>query len=160
MTVGERHLEVLRGAIDCAGDAHDRKLLRECLYELSAAVSRRVSEQATEVLREEAGEAPAERSDLEVVDRLVSMGVQQNGLVPSLTTVEVGRALGILGHLLGRAHVGHLEQEEISLLEAVFDNAAEHSEVRQQVRALELRIRGGLGLDQRISWPTQELPLS
>lgn len=160
MTVNESHLEVLREAIAVTPDSQGRRLLRECLYELSAAVSRRVSEQAAEVLREDASEAPVERSDLEVVDRLVSMGVQQNGLVPSLTTQEIGRALAILGHLLGRAHVGHLEQEEISLLEAVFDNAAEHSEVRQQVRALELRIRGGLGLDQRIAWPQQELPLS
>jgi hypothetical protein len=159
MSVGENHLVALRNAAEQTADSAERKLLRECLYELSGTVSRRVAEHATAALRS-ATEPMVETDDLQLIDRLVAMGVQQNGLVPTLSALEVGRALGVLGSLLGRAHVGHLEHEEITLLEAVFDHAAEHDEVTKQVRELELRIRGSLGLDQRIAWPQQELPLS
>jgi hypothetical protein len=154
------HLEALQRAAEQAGTAAERRYLRECLYELSAGVSKRVSDRATEVLRKAGDEGVAEVSDLMLVDRLTAMGVQQNGLIPTLSALEVGRALAIIGNLLGRAHVGHLEQEHIELLEAVFDHAAEHSGVGPAVRDLELRIRGGLGLDQRVVWPQQDLPLS
>lgn len=160
MTVSEGHLEALKRAMELAEDRAARKLLRECLYELSTAVSRQVTERAMEVMREDLTEPVLETDDLKLLDRLIAMGVQQNGLVPVLSTLQVGRAIGILGNLLGRAHVSVLEQEQMELLEAIFDHAAEHDPVRKQVRELEMLVRGGLGLDQRVAWPQQELPLS
>lgn len=159
MSVTEQHLDAVKRAME-TDNAHDRKLLRECLYELSTSVSRRLVEHATEVLRENHAEPAVEEDDLRAVDQLIALGVQQNGLVPVMSTLEVGRALGVVSWLLIRASQSQLEQEHMELLEAVFDHAAEHPEVTKQVRELEMRVRGGLGLDQRIAWPTQELPLS
>lgn len=159
MSVTEQHLDAVKRAMQ-GGDAIDRKLLRECLYELSTSVSRRLVTHAVTVLQENHREPVVEEEDLLVVDQLVALGVQQNGLVPVLSTLEVGRALAVVSGLLIRASVSQLEQHHMELLEAVFDHAAEHEEVTAQVRELETRVRGGLGLDQRIAWPTQELPLS
>ena len=158
MSVTEKHLDAMTRALE-RGEGADRKLLRECVYELSSSVSQRLNDQATRMLRGTA-EPVSETSDLLLIDKLVGMGVQQNGLIPTMTAHEVGRALNILGHLLHRANAGQLEQVQLELLEAVFDHAAGHEEVTQQVRELEVRIRGGLGLDQRIMWPEQDLPLA
>lgn len=160
MNLTEKHIEALRSAIQKAESTSEKRALRDCLYELTASASKQLVNRAAEAMKEQAGEPVAEVEDLKLVDRLIALGIQQNGLMPTLSTVEVGRALGIVSNLLGRAHVAHLEQAEMELLEAVFDHAAEHDQVAKQVRELELRVRVAMGLDQRIVWPEQELPLS
>ena len=154
------HLDALQKAIGSAPSPQERRLLREVLYEATAAHSARVSRKAASVLMEERDPGTMEE-DLLFAEALVSKGIMHNGLVPDLTAVQVQRAVGTLGGVLDRVRNSTLESEQLELLAEVFDHAADNpSAPVPAVRILESRVREGLGLEQRMAWNPEQLPLS
>lgn len=154
------HLDALQRAIAAAPSPQERRFLREVLYEVTASHSARLHRKAMTVLLEEAEQTGLDE-DLMLAEALVSKGIMHNGLVPDLTGVQVQRAISTLGTLLDRARDSSLTQEQAGLLADVFDHAVENPHSPSPaIRHLEVKVRSGLGLEQRLAWNPENLPLS
>jgi len=152
------HVAVLHRALTWAPEPSDRRLLREVLYELLSARNAATNRQATAALLAESEPSWIE-GDRVLVEVLVSKGIMHNGLVPDLTGVEVQRAINhVHAALLSRRP---LDPDAILVLDDVFDHATAHPGASVQLlRTVERQVRSGLGLEQRLAWNPDQLPLS
>jgi hypothetical protein len=147
----EEHVEFLKNLIPYLEQRADKRRARELLYGLTGQLTTRLAMQAGEEIMAEP-ESPLTSDDLAELNALLAKGILHNGLVPELSTVQVGRALKIFSELLGRASVSSIDLEDQEGLAWVFDMAADAQDGvnRGQVRRLELLVRAGLGLPHRL----------
>lgn len=147
------HLAALKALLPYIEDRRIKRRVKECVLGLSEQLSTELSRDAVAIAVDEPLNPLTER-ELELVQVLLAKGVQHNGLVPVLSTIEVGRALQILGELLARAKLAALDFEDQDGLEWVFDVASDYDQGvnRENVRRLENLVRSGLGLKYRLSF--------
>jgi hypothetical protein len=146
------HVEAVAAALEHATSAGHRRRLLELHVAVAQAHAAQVVAAATALASEEVAQ-PLLTEDLDAVENLMTKGVLHNGLVPSLSAVEVAHGLAVLSSLLQRASVGTLSQEQRQLLEQVFDFVVtEHPADGAALRVLEQRVRLGLGLQGRVVW--------
>lgn len=150
--LNEQHLDALKALLPHITDRTVKRRVRECVLGLTTELTTRLTEEAVDTFAEEPI-APLTEKELTKLQALIAKGVQHNGIVPDLTSAEVGRSLQILSELLSRAHIGALDFEDQAGLEWIFDVAAdaENGENRDNVRRVERLVRGGLGLTIRMS---------
>lgn len=148
----QEHLDTLRELLPYITDRTAKRRVRETLLGLSNDLAALLVTSATAELSQEPA-VPLLESDLQDVQLLLGKGIQHNGLVPELSAVQVGRTLQITAALLTRAHIGALDLADQEELEWIFDVAADYDGGvrRQEVRRVELVVRGGLGLNVRLS---------
>lgn len=97
-----------------------------------------------------------EQSEFDLLMQVVEKGVAHNGLAPTISGDDMGRALRLFGHLLARAKFGSLTQEDVLLLGEIFDDAA--TQAPYPVRLLEQKVRLGLGLTERLAFSSDLSP--
>jgi hypothetical protein len=150
--LSEAHLDALYALVPYIEDRTVKRRIKELLLGLTeqytAALSRAVVQ---DTLNEPI--TPLTRGELDAVQRLLAKGVQHNGLVPELDTLQVGRALQIVGELLVRVDAASLSQEDQAGLEWVFDVAADEDDGlnRAEVRRVERLVRAAMGLQVRMT---------
>lgn len=147
----QAHVEVVRTASALVKGRKDRELLREIVLGLTNQLSEQMLVQALALYTADPM-GPMEVGELELIEKLVTKGVYQNGVAPQLSATEVGKAVRVLGELLARAHVGMLSLDDQAGLEWIFDVAAE-AEYRvheDDVRRIERLVRAALGLAHRL----------
>lgn len=150
MSIEPGHLDVINQAIAGTKSRVEKRRLREILLILTQAYSKQLHQHVKSEFTKDL-EAPLIESDLDAIDRLMTKGIQHNGVLPELSATEVARSVSIVTTLLVRANAA-LDQEDLSLLEWMFDQAAQEPEQRRMVRKLEATVRLGLGIEQRPVW--------
>jgi hypothetical protein len=131
-------------------DRSARRRLQEIAAILVQVTTNQVAELGLAVALEDR-EPPLITTDLDTVRRLVTKGVQHNGRVPELSTLEVARGLAVASELLHRATV-ELTIDERAGLEWCFSVAADHGGAPQaDVRRIEARVSQAMGYEQRIT---------
>lgn len=151
--VTQDHIEALKALVPYIDDRTVKRRVKECVLGLTEQLTTELSREAVAISLDEPI-APLTENELQSLNTLMAKGVQHNGLVPALDTLQVGRSLQIMGELLARAHVSTIDFEDQEGLEWVFDMAAEaeNGVNRDQVRRLENLVRAGLGLKYRLSF--------
>ena len=148
----EQHLAVLLELLPAVENRTKKRLLRECVLGLTQELTAQLTHQATNTYFEEPV-APLREEELTAIQVLMAKGVQHNGLIPELSTGQVGRSLQVLGALLARAHIAFLDLEDQEGLQWIFDTAArvDNGVNEGQVRRVELLVRAALGLEVRLA---------
>jgi hypothetical protein len=149
--IEQKHLDVLAGLLEHADGRIDRRALRELLLGL---IATRNAEEIARIYAEEFADpqAPLIETDLTDIETLLTKGIRHNGLVPELSATQVGRSVRVVSELLRRAAVSAVSQEQIGLLEQVFDHVLDAPDAPvAAVRQLERIVRAGLGLRQRVT---------
>lgn len=160
MTIEPGHLDALNQAISGTTSRTQKRRLREVLLLVTQEYSKQLHQHVKSEFAKDL-EAPLIESDIESVDRLMTKGIIHNGVVPELSATEVARSVSIVTSLLVRANAASLTQDDLSLLEWMFDQAAQETEQRRMVRKLEATVRLGLGIEQRPVWDNDpQRPLS
>jgi hypothetical protein len=153
------HFEALEEACATATDPRQRQYLREVrLICLQAVQGAELAESLEDTLADP--EQPLTDEDLALLQGLLLKGVQHNGVVPELSALQVHRALRHFSALANRAATGVLTAEDLDFLEWIFDEAADIPRQRRLARRVEGIVRGGLGLEQRLTPPLPGGPLS
>jgi len=151
--VTPQHIDALKVLLPYIEDRQVKRYVKDCVLGLSEQLAGALVREAAAVAISEPLN-PLTEHELDNVQLLVAKGVQHNGLVPMLSTPEVGRTLQILGELLARARLSALDFKDQEALGWVFDVAAEADEGvnRENVRRLETLIRAGLGIPYRLDY--------
>lgn len=159
MTIDPGHLDVINQAIAATKSRVEKRRLREVLLLLTQAYSKQLHQHVRTEFAKDL-EAPVVNEDISAIDLLMTKGIQHNGVLPELSATEIARSVSIVTTLLSRANAT-LDQEELSILEWMFDSAAQEPEHRQLVRRVESTVRFGLGIEQRPVWDSDpQRPLS
>jgi len=146
-----RHLDALHTAAKTTTDLEVGRALRECLFALTQDFNRELLQVAVAALEADPM-PPLLEDELRDLQQLLVKGVQHNGVIPKLSSLEVARALQIAADLQQRARMGQLDFEDQAGLEWVFDVAAEADNGinHNSVRRVEEVVRAGLGLGIRL----------